>query len=505
MTSFPNHLRSLTLVSALSAALAGCSMAPIYQRPAPPVPAQWEQAQSVISTSVSSARALDWRSFVTDDGLRTLVGMALDNNRDLRQALLNIEAARAQYRIQRADRLPGIDAQASGTRQRVPADISPSGQAQIQESYQAGVGLTSFELDLFGRVRNLSESSLQQYLATEEAARAVQTSLVAEVVQAYLTRDSAQQRKVLTRHTLESREASLRLIERRRQAGTATALDNYEARGLVEQARADLERIDREFRQSTHALGLLVGVSDLSGYLPQQPTSNALLVQELAPGTPSELLEQRPDIRAAEFRLRARNADIGAARAAFFPRISLTGLFGSTSADLSDLFGAGQRAWSFAPQITLPIFDGGRNRAGLELASVRKDMAVAEYEKTIQTAFREVADALAATDTLRREEAARKALADTSTQALKLSEARYRAGVDDHLRYLDAQRSDFANQIGLIQVTTQRQAALADLFRALGGGWDAGGGVRSSEAVGERGPDGAIAAASHRAPIEAAQ
>lgn len=461
--------KSLALYSGLAFALAGCSLAPTYERPSLPVAAKWTHQDA---EAHSAAAMLQWQDFVVDERLRTLVATAIEHNRDLRQALLNIEAARAQYRVQRADRVPTIEGQASGTRQRIPGDLSPSGQAQIQESYQAGLGLTSFELDLFGRVRNLSESALQQYLATEEAARTVQTSLVAEVVQAFLARNSAQQRQLLTRSTLETREASLRLIERRRQAGTATALDYYEASGLVEQARADLERIEREYIQSTNALGLLVGVADINGYLPEKPVNSPLLVQDLAPGMPSELLEHRPDIRAAEFRLRARNADIGAARAAFFPRISLTGMFGSSSAELSDLFGGGQRAWSFAPQISLPIFDGGRNRAGLDLATVRKDIAVAEYEKSIQTAFREVADALAATDTLRREEYARKTLAETSAKALKLSEARYRAGVDDFLRFLDAQRSDFANQTGLIQVATERQTALADLFRALGGGWD---------------------------------
>ena len=225
----------------------------------------------------------------------------------------------------------------------------------------------------------------------------------------------------------------------------------------------------------TNALTLLVGVSDLSPHLPQRSDQRALLVQELAAGTPSDLLSYRPDILAAEHRLRARYADIGAARAAFFPQISLTGLFGTASADLSDLFRSGQRTWSFAPQLTLPIFNAGRNRANLDLATVRRDIAVADYEKAIQTAFREVSDALAATDTLRREEAARQTLAAASSEALRLAEARWRAGVDSHLRYLDAQRSDFANQALLIEIRTQRQIALATLFKTLGGGWLAAG------------------------------
>lgn len=461
--------RPILGVLASSLILAGCSLAPTYERPAAPIPAQWTHAQD--QTGAASAGGLDWQVFVSDQPLRELIHIAMSNNRDLRQALLNVEAARAMYRIQRADRLPGVDAQGRGTRERLPADLNNSNFAEIQESYQVGIGLTSFELDLFGRVRNLSQAALQEYLATEEATRSVQISLISEVIQAYLARDSARQRSVLTAQTLASRQSSLKLIERRWQAGTATALDFQEALGLMEQAKVELERAERAFRQAGNALVLLLGVSNPSGLLPEYASTSDLLVQEIAPGTPSELLENRPDVRAAEHQLRARNASIGAARAAFFPRISLTGMLGSASADLSDLFGSGQRAWSFSPQITLPIFMGGRNQANLDLATVRKDIAVANYEKTIQTAFREVSDALAATDTLRREEVSQRALAQSSQEALRLAEARYRAGVDGHLRYLDAQRSAFASQIALIDITTQRQIALATLFRALGGGW----------------------------------
>jgi len=298
-------------------------------------------------------------------------------------------------------------------------------------------------------------------------------SLVAEVIQAYLTRDGARQRQLLAARTLEAREASLKLIEQRRDLGAATDLDVQEALGLTQQVRVDLERIDREFRQAGNALALLVGAADVRARLPAQPSAHNLLVQDLAPGTPSDLLMSRPDIRAAEHRLQGRHASIGAARAAFFPRISLTGLLGTSSTELSNLFESGQRAWSFAPQVTLPIFDGGRNSANLDLAQVRKDVAVAAYEHAVQTAFREVSDALAATDTLRREEAAQQALARSSAATLRLSEARYRSGADDHLRYLDAQRGDFASRMALVQVQTQRQIALATLFRTLGGGWQA--------------------------------
>ncbi|QLF93463.1 efflux transporter outer membrane subunit [Pseudomonas sp. ABC1] len=449
--------------------LAGCSLAPHYQRPDAPIPAQWQTAGQA-ADSASTASTLDWQAFVSDAQLRGLVEQALASNRSLRQTLLDVEAARAQYRVQRADRLPGLEAQGNGSRQRVPGDLSSSGRSEVQSSYQAGLGLTAFELDLFGRVRNLSEAALEEYLATEEAARAAQISLVAEVIQAYLSRDGAKRRHDLTEQTLQAREASLELIAQRRRAGTASALDYEEARGLVGQARAALERTEREFRQAGNALELLVGNGQP---LPAAAPLGTVLVQEIAAGTPSELLANRPDIRAAEHRLKARNASIGAARATFFPRISLTGLFGSSSAELSDLFSGGQRAWSFAPQITLPLFDGGRNRSSLDLAQVRRDSAVAAYEGSVQEAFREVADALAQTDTLRREADALRTQAQSSQQALRLSRARYRAGVDDHLRYLDAQRSDFTSQTELIEVETQRQIALATLFKALGGGWPA--------------------------------
>lgn len=466
-------------LGALAAALllAGCSLAPTYQPPEAPIPAQWTDGTRALQDGAtgtaagSAAATLDWQAFVTDETLRALIELALANNRGLRQTLLDVEAARALYRVQRADRLPGIEAEGSGMRQRVPQDLRVPGTNAVQSSYQAGVGLAAFELDLFGRVRNLSEAALQEYLATEEAARSTQISLVAEVIQAYLTRDGAQQRYRLATRTLQARETSLELIAQRRRLGAATELDYQEALGLTHQVRVELERIDREFRQASNALALLVGLTDVRPQLPVYPSAGPLLVQDLAPGVPSELLALGPDIRAAEHRLQGRNTSVGAARAAFFPRISLTGLFGSSSAELSDLFESGQRTWSFAPRITLPIFDGGRNRANLDLAEVRKDMAVAAYEQAIQAAFREVSDALAAIDTLRREEAAQRTLVESSAETLRLSEARYSSGADDYLRYLDAQRNDFASRMALVQVETQRQVALATLFRTLGGGW----------------------------------
>lgn len=444
--------------------LMGCSLAPSYERPAAPVPEMWTDGIQGQASSDAAPR-LDWQSFVEDQSLRHLIDLALANNRNLRQALLNVEAARAQYRIHRADRLPHVPLDATATRQRVSE--SPA----MESSYQVGIGLTTFELDLFGRARNLSEASLEEYLATERAGHSTEISLVAEVIQAFLTRDGAQHRYAIATQALEARETSLTLLAQLRARGFINELDYQEAIGLRDQVKADRERIDRELRQSSNALSLLVGVSDVSELLPEMHSDRLLLVQEIPPGTPSTLLVRRPDIRSAEHQLKARNASIGAARAAFFPRISLTGSLGSSSPELSGLFDSGTRMWSFAPRISLPLFSGGANRANLDLSRVRKDIAVAAYEHSIQVAFREVSDALAATDTLKREEIALAEAAVASGKAMLLSEARYRGGLDDHLRFLDAQRTDYSSQIALIEIHTQRQIALSTLFRALGGGW----------------------------------
>lgn len=446
----------------------GCSFVPTYDRPEAPVPDTWaDGSRSRVKAVVApqASHTLGWEQFVTEDNLAQLIRLSLENNRNLRQALLNVEAARATYRIQEASRLPELQVQANSSRQRT-SEAEP-----VQSTVQAGLGLAAFELDLFGRVRALSESAMQQYLAVGEAADAARITLVSEVIAAYITRDGAQRRYHLAVKTVKSRLYSLRLVELRRDRGFADELEHQDAISLVHQARVELERIDREIRQTTNALALLVGVPDTSDYLPAYPAVRSFVVQDIAAGTPSAVLAARPDIRAAEHQLIARNADIGAARAAFFPRISLTGFLGSSSTDLSGLFESGGRTWSFTPQLTLPILDGGATRSNLDLARVRKDVAIAAYEESIQKAFREVSDALAAVDTLRRQVNSQNALAQASEKSRNLSEIRYRSGVDDHLRFLDAQRTDFANQIALIEVRTERQVALATLFRSLGGQW----------------------------------
>jgi multidrug efflux system outer membrane protein len=467
-------LRPSALAALAVLALAGCSLAPKYEQPAAPIATAWP-GQPAAPASAAQPAPLDLADLVTDAALRELLDAALQSNRDLRRAVLNVAAVRAQYGIQRADRLPTLDLQAGGQRQRTPADLSTSGAASTASSYQAGLGIAAFELDLFGRVHNLSESAFQELLAAEHQAQAARLSLVTEVLQSYLLRDGALRRLDLTERTLAARVAAARLMAERRAVGAASALDFEEANGLVAQARADLEQVQREVQQATNALRLLVGLPDIDGLLARVPAPQTVFaVQNIAAGAPSTLLHSRPDIQAAESQLRARTADIGVARAAFFPRISLTAFMGSTSAELSRLFSGGQGAWSFAPQLSLPLFDAGRNRASLALAEVRRDMAVAQYEGSIQTAFREVADALAANDTLRRELGHREDLLRSSRHALSLAQARYQGGMDSHLRLLDAQRAAYASEMHFIDVATQRQVALVHLFRALGGRWNLG-------------------------------
>lgn len=448
-------------------AFTGCSLAPAYHRPAVPVPAQWPDQPDV--SEISPAADLDWQHFVVHSPLRRIVTIALENNRNLRQTLLKIEAVRARYRITRSDQWPGISGRASDTRERLPHDVSGTGTAATRSTYQVDLGLNSFEMDLFGRVKSLSEAALQTWLSQEMTARAGRISLIAEVINAYISRNGAKAEYDLIARTLATREISLELIEKQRRYGAGSELDFQEALGLAERARARLEKAARSLAVAGNSLALLTGLSIEK--LPEPGIGLFPVQQDLTPGLPSNLIARRPDILAAEHELMARHAGIGAARAAFFPEISLTGFLGSASTELAGLFESGSMSWNYSPRLTVPLFDAGRNRGGLDLALVRKEMAVAKYEYAIQTAFREVADALAVRNTLKREEIFRTALAETSAESLRLSQARYQHGADSHLRYLDAQRSDLSNQIILIQTRTRYQMALVNLFKALGGGW----------------------------------
>ncbi|MCE4540384.1 efflux transporter outer membrane subunit [Pelomonas sp. P7] len=455
----------------VSLALAGCmSLAPAHERPAAPVATDWH-APAAGSTDAKAAADLGWREFITDARLREVIELALTQNRDLRVALLNVQRAQAQYGVQRSEQLPNVSASGGQTAQRAPAGLSATGQPAISRQYTATLGVSAFELDLFGRVKSLSDAALQQVLATEEGRRSTQLSLVAQVAAGWLTVAADQERLQLTEQTLKAREDSLRLTQRLQAGGVSSTLDLRQAEIAVEQARTDLATLTRQLAGDRNALELLVGAPLQARHWPVAASADAAtLTTELPAGLPSEVLLQRPDVQQAEHSLQAAEAQIGAARAAFFPRISLTASAGSASPALDGLFRNGTGLWSFMPQLSLPIFDAGRNRAQLKTAQVDRDIAVAQYEKAIQGAFREVADGLAERATLVQQGQAQRRLVSHSADALRLAEARFRAGVDDRLATLDAQRSLYAAQQGLVQVQLAQQLNRVTLYKALGGG-----------------------------------
>ncbi len=440
------------LIAMLAALLGGCALTPAYERPAAPVAADFPAAAA--SAGLPAAQ-LDWARFITDPRSQALVRAALANNRDLRIALLNVEQARAALGIARADRLPSVGVGAAANRN------------SASDSYTAGLSLTSFELDLFGRVKSLGEAAAARLLASDEARRAVQLSLVTAVADTELALRADAAQIALTAEVLASREASLKLVRLKFDAGAAAEPELRASESLVAGARAGVAALERQRAQRRNALLLLLG-GPLPADLPAATRLQAQTFTDLPAGLPSEVLLQRPDVRQAEQLLIAANANIGAARAAFFPRISLTGSFGFASSDLSALFD--QTAWSFAPQLLMPLFDAGRNQANLASAEAARDIAVAAYEKSIQTAFREVADALVARATLGEELAAQRAQAEAEARRLALAEQLLAAGAASLLDRLDAERAALAARQAVIQLElAQRQNALL-LYRVLGGG-----------------------------------
>jgi multidrug efflux system outer membrane protein len=455
---------TLTSIS-LACLLGGCSLIPEYQRPAAPVPTQYPQGG--VYTATASA---DWQPLFHDATLQQLIGDALRNNRDLRVAVLNVEAFQAQYRIQRADLFPAVSATGAGKRQKLPGDVTGTGQSAITSSYSATLGLSAYELDLFGRVRSLSEQAMLTYLGTEQARRSTQLSLVANVANAYLTWRADQELLALAQQTLAANDHSLRLTTRSKSAGKASALDVVQARTSVESTRASVARYQRQVAQDLNNLTLLVG-GPVDEHLPARPLVDELLARVPA-GLPSDLLQRRPDILQAEYQLQAANANIGAARAAFFPSVTLTANAGSASTELSGLFKGGSGTWTFQPQINLPIFNAGSLRASLDYAKLQKDISVAQYEKSIQTAFQEVADGLAARQTYTDQLAAQQDFVAANQAYYDLAQHRYRSGVDSNLTFLDAQRSLFSSQQALIVDRLAQLVAEVNLYTALGGAWD---------------------------------
>lgn len=488
-----------TAASALALlALAGCtSLAPDYARPMLPVPATLNGTNGP-NGSEGTALApetgpMGWQDLLQDPRLRELVALALQNNRDLRVAVLAIEKARAQYGVEQSNRFPAVGATAAGNRTRTADDLNTSGRSPTSSQYSAQLGFSSYEIDFFGRVKNLNEAALQEFLRTTENRRSVQLSLVAEVANAWLTLDADGRRLQLAQDTLRSRQKSYELTERSHALGAASGLTLAQAQTTVDTARADVAAFTSQVARDRNALALLAGAPVPAALLPdganpgataspaQAASASVAPAPSLAapaatllavPGDlPSSVLLNRPDVRAAEYTLRGAYASIGAARAAFFPSITLTASAGTASNALSGLFDGGNGTWSFAPQIRLPIFDAGRNRANLQIAETARDTALAQYDKAVQTAFREVADALAERATLAERLQAQQSLQAATLKALQLSEARYRLGADSYLPVLDAQRALYSAQQTLIGLALAEQANRITLYKVLGGRW----------------------------------
>lgn len=472
--------RRLAYGVALSAvfAVAGCAVAPTTVRPVAPVAAAYpSQADQAAAPAAVAAADLGWRDVFRDPVLQQLIATSLDANRDLRVAALNVEAARAQYRIRRADSLPRIDGVAAGVSQRTPADLSPTGQSEVTRAYEAGGAVTAWELDLWGRVRSLNDQALATWLALDETRTAAQLSLVSEVATAYFTLRTDQALLELARDTAEAQRRSHELTQLLAEVGEAGELDVRRTEIALRSAEADQAVYERQAAQDLNALTLLIGQpldADLARTLQAwagEPLPDDVVEANLPAGLPSDLLDRRPDIRAAEQMLRGADANIGAARAAFFPTITLTGSAGSASSDLDNLFSAGTRSWSFAPRLSLPIFNGGALSANLDLAKVRQRIEVARYERAVQAGFREVADGLAARDALERQILSEQQRVDASRRAYDLAQRRHQEGEDSSLSVLDAQRTLYGSEQALLRARLARLSNLTTLYKALGGGW----------------------------------
>jgi outer membrane protein, multidrug efflux system len=464
------------LLAALALLPGGCTLAPKYQRPAAPVPAQWPAGPAYTpgaTTNAALGTDMSWQQFFPDQHLQRVIGLALTNNLNLRTAALNVERARALYGIARAELLPVVDGTATAIRQRVPADLSGTGKAQTASQYSVGLGVASWEIDFFGRIRSLKEEALQQYFATEEARRSVQILLISSVANAYLALVSDRENLHIAETTLQTQQAAYDLVKRRHTLGLAPELDVFQAQTPVDTARRQVATYTQQVAKDENALNLLVGArgaADWSG-LPTE-LSGITAPKAIGAGVSSEVLLRRPDVLQAEDQLKAANADIGAARAAFFPRISLTAAFGTASSDLSGLFKSGSFTWSYAPQIVLPVFDA-RTWSAHRASKVQRDLAVSQYENAIQSAFKDVADALAVRGTVDHQVAAQESLVHASAETYRLATSRYEKGIDNFLTVLDAQRSLFAAQQVLVALRQEQLASHVNLYAVLGGGWDA--------------------------------
>jgi multidrug efflux system outer membrane protein len=463
---------SRAIAAVLAAALTGCTLAPAYQRPAAPVPASWPTGPAYPAAS-GAAQVAGWRDVMADPKLRAVIEQALANNRDLRIAVANIAQSRAQFHIQRADLFPAITANGGATYASEPlAALAPqAGAGTVREHlYSASVGFSAYELDVFGRVRSLTIAAQEQYFASEEARRAVQISLVAEVATDWLTLASDEDLLAIAKDTVLSTKQSLDLTRNRFNGGIASQVDVSQAQVEYDTARGDVASFTTQVAQDRNALDLVVGAPVPDHLLPTT-LGMAPPLTETPAGISSAILLNRPDVIEAEHQLKAQNADIGAARAAFLPQITLTGSYGSISPSLSRLFAGPAAAWTFAPNIVLPLFEGGRNIAGLRSAEAQRDAAVASYEKAIQTAFRETADSLARRGTIADQLSAERAGTDAADDALRLINARYQRGSDTFLNVLIAQRTLYLSRQSLVRAELADDTSLVTLYKALGGGW----------------------------------
>lgn len=460
-----------SIIALLSLALAGCTMAPDYKRPAAPVPNNWSESAQATNSGSRLASDIQWNEFFGDPRLKKLIGIALENNRDLRVAVLNVEESRAQYRIQRSALLPTVNAQAGMTRSRTPGDLAGSSSSVTSSEYSIKGAVASYEVDLFGRVRSLKAQALETYLSTEESRKSIQISLVSEIANQYLVEREMSELLTLTRQTLDSVRSNYTLIEASYKLGNTSELDLRSADAQVQTARGNVSSYERQRAQAENALVLLLGQAIPKGLPEPLPLINQHILTDINPGLPSELLQRRPDILQAEHTLKAANANIGAARAAFFPKILLTGSAGTASAQLSGLFDPGSAAWSFSPQITMPIFDMGSTAANFDVAKIKTKIEVAQYEKSIQTAFREVADALVARAAWLDQLDASQQLVEAQTQRQALASARYNEGIDSYINVLTAQEDLYSAQQSRVQNRYSQLANSIELYRALGGGW----------------------------------
>ena len=470
-------LTALSLAAVLAVPLAGCSMAPKYERPTPQLPVQWAsgaasqlQAQDQLQVQ-ANATVPDWRQIITDKPMAQVVELALQGNRDLRVAALKIEKAQAQYRIQRADLLPKINGTAGADMQRTPATLSGAGHAVTTHAYSVGLGFSSFELDLFGRIQSLKDAALEEFLSTEASRKSVELSLVAEVATAYLTLAADREHLALAQEILSTERDSFEIIRQRLDFGVSNELDLSRAQTTVDTARVQVAAYTAQVTADENLLALLVGMPLAPELLPAKSLAEVAPLLPVPAGLPSEVLTRRPDVQSAEHQLKGANANIGAARARHFPSISITGAFGSASNEINGLFKSGSGLWSFAPQITLPIFQAGAISAGVKVAETDRDIMVAQYEKAVQTAFREVSDCLAQGASLAEQVAAQSSLSKATGTSYELSTLRYEAGVDGFLSKLDAQRSYASARQNLISARLARTSNTLTLYKALGGGW----------------------------------